>query len=473
MNTNMIFQSDSIVSRFGDIALLLLVIFLCYSLTDKYLSRYIKVNFSSGLERFVLLEAIGLGILAYITLILGLCGLLYQWIFWGLILVAVLSVTDRIKALFEMRGSVKIDLKLINENRLETVIIVMFAFFVLTSLIGALAPPISWDELQYHLAVPKIYLQHHRIFNVPTMTRSSLIMTQDMLFLFSMLIKSDILAKLFHFAMGILTSLAIYSFSRKYFSNRVALLSSLIFYSAPFVVWESTTAGVELGLTFFEVLAVFAVIKWLLTNENNELLLGAVFCGFAVGTKYLGVFSFLSIVIMILLGLAFSRKEAIQQLLKILTIFCILVALVSSIWYVKNYAFTQNPVFPYFNNVFRSALWYPALDYPEPGVAHASSMGNGIFDCLMLPWNLTFRQYPNKESQFGPIFFMFVPLLLLFFLLKKTRINDAARHMLIYSATLFFFMAVTTRIGRFFIPLLPFLSILTGSRNFFSVRIFQ
>ena len=462
MNFFYIFQPDSLLSHTGDIALLLLVVYLCYALTEKFLSRFINIDFSSELEKFVFLEGVGLGLLAYLTLMLGLCGLLYKWVFYALIVISLFLAKDSIADLLKLLRTTKIELKIFSKHRLEAVILLLFAAFFCVNLMGALAPPTSWDELWYHLDAPKLYIQHHRIYDISGMAESKLVMTQDMFYLFGMLLKSDILAKLFHFAMGILVSLAIYSFSRNYFSSRISLLASLIFYSVPIVGWESTTAYIELGLTFFEFLAVYAVIKWLISKKENWLLLGSVFAGLALGTKYLAILSCLSIVLVILSSKVISKKEDLLGLLKKLAFFSVVVFLISFIWYLKNFINTGNPVFPYLNNIFRSRSWYPTFASFELGVTKPSSMGKGIFDYLMLPWNLTFLKHPIKEQELGPVFLMFLPLLFLFVSFKRTKINETLKYIMIYSGSLFFFWAVTVAYGRFFIPLLPFLSILTS-----------
>ncbi|MCD5390694.1 hypothetical protein LR007_02375 [candidate division NPL-UPA2 bacterium] len=98
------------------------------------------------------------------------------------------------------------------------------------ALIGALTPPLNYDTLSYHLGVPKIYIRNHRIMYLPHQVYSNFPFTLQMLYTLSLLLKGDILAKLIHLSFGLLTVGAIYCFSRRYFSQKIALLAAAIFY---------------------------------------------------------------------------------------------------------------------------------------------------------------------------------------------------------------------------------------------------
>ncbi len=468
-----LFQTDSFLSHLGDIALLLLVVFLCYSLTEKFLSRYIKVNFSFGVEKFVFLGGLGLGIFAYAILILGLCGFLYEWVFYALILIAILSVWDRIKDGLLRFRAVRFDAALILKHKLLSAFLFLFAVFAVINLIGTLTPPTAWDELTYHLALPKLFIQHHRIFNVPNIMFSSYIMVQNMFYIFGMLVKSDILAKLFHFAMGILTSLAIYSFCRNYSSSKVSLLSALIFYSIPVVTKKSMIAYNDLGLTFFQFLAFYATVKWLLLEEDRWLVLGAVFCGLALGTKYFGAFSYISAVLLIFSAGVIYKKMRFIDLIKRTGLFSAVAFLVSFVWYLKNYIYFGNPVFPLFNNMFRSQWWYP-ISYtdsyhgPQPW-----GVGTRVIDYLILPWNLYFKDTFFGWEQIGPILLMFLPLLLVLVVFKKKRLEAALKYVIIFGLSFYVLWAVSDQYNRYLIPLYPFLGILSGYTIFSLASSFQ
>lgn len=443
-------------TNFIDLLLLSLVVLVSYALAEKYLSRFFDVKFSSRAEKFVFLTGLGLGALAYLTMALGFCGLLYRWLFYCLLLLALLLSGDRINGYINgYLNNIK-SWRLPLSTGFEKLLASLLVIFALLALLSALAPPISIDEMMYHLAVPKLYVQHHAIYNVSGMMRSSWIMTQEMLFTLGFLLKGDILAKLFHFLMGVLTAAAVYAFSRNYLSRGASLLASLIFYSVPMVFWLSTVGNNDLGLALFEMLALYGTVNWFLNKGDGWLKLAAVFCGLAMGTKYLGAFSFASI-IMLMAGAGLIEKR--KHLFKSITFFSAVSFLIASVWYIRNYIYVQNPVFPLLNNIFRSRFWFPQFWTMDLGVF---GMGRRFVDYLLLPWNLTIHcRFFSRMGYIGPVFLMALPFLLLA-LAGKIKVHKAMKYLMAYSAMFFALWALSSQYVRYLIPLLAVLSILTA-----------
>jgi len=83
----------------------------------------------------------------------------------------------------------------------------LFLIFVLISAIVVLAcvPPVSKDALVHHLAVPKLYLKHGGMYEIPFMTFSYYPMDLDLLYLIPLYFGNDILPKFIHFSFALLT----------------------------------------------------------------------------------------------------------------------------------------------------------------------------------------------------------------------------------------------------------------------------
>ncbi len=443
-----------------DLILLSLVVLACYVSAEKLLNRFFNVEFSSGLEKFLFFEGIGLGLLAIITFILGLCGAFYPWVFYSLLIFALLASGDRVIGLIVNAQGVPV-----LRSKTEITIVVILLIFILCALLSALTPPTSIDEMMYHLTVPKMYVMHHKIYNIPEILRASWIMTQEMLFAVGFLLKGESLAKLFHFLMGLLTAMAVYSFSRKYLSKAASLLAALMFYSTPMVIWLSTVGNNDLGLTFFGMLAVYAAVNWLITEQYDWLKFAAVFCGFALGTKYLGGFVLLSVLILIV-----SQKFKSRTLIKDAAVLVTISLLVAFVWYLRNYLYVQNPIFPFFNNIFNSRFWFPAFWSMDLG---QFGMGRGLLDYVLLPWNLTFHcRFFSRVGYIGPIFLMVLPLLLLP-AINKTKVQSAMKYLMIYSGIYFVFWALSSQYIRYFIPVIPILSILAAFAIYYLEPMFQ
>ncbi|MCI5159084.1 MAG: hypothetical protein D3906_11755, partial [Candidatus Electrothrix sp. AUS1_2] len=72
------------------------------------------------------------------------------------------------------------------------------AVVVLCIAVLACTPPISRDALIHHLQIPKLYLQHGGIYEIPALKFSYYPMNLDLLYLWALQLGSDILPKYIH-----------------------------------------------------------------------------------------------------------------------------------------------------------------------------------------------------------------------------------------------------------------------------------
>ncbi len=144
----------------------------------------------------------------------------------------------------------------------------------------------------YHLAAPAQYLRHGKIVELPYDHHTYFPFTMEMLFLWGMAMKGPVLAKLFHWLMLPLSCGALIAIGKRHFSRRVGLFAAALFASIPLVQAEASTAYIDLGLTAFTLLAYLCFLNWKTTGEKSWLLWCGAFCGFCLGTKYLGALTF-------------------------------------------------------------------------------------------------------------------------------------------------------------------------------------
>ena len=111
-----------------------------------------------------------------------------------------------------------------------------------------------------------------------------------------------------HFAFALLTALLIFFYLRDRIGTTYGLLGFLLFISTPVILRLSITVYVDLGLIFFSTAALLAFIKWLEDDFRlRHLIIAAVSCGLALGTKYNGLITFFLLTLFI--GLAYSLKN--------------------------------------------------------------------------------------------------------------------------------------------------------------------
>ena len=406
---------------------------------------------------------IGFGVLAYVVLAVGLAGWLYSWA-----LLAVMGAMALV-SLREIGGLFRESLHAVRRQagaRLSAsgglAALSLIALGVL-ALIQSLAPPagLDWDGLAYHLAVPKMYLARHLIFYVPFISHSNFPFLTEMLYTVGLSFGSTGAAKLFHFWMYIASAAAIYSLCRRHLSPLTGAVGALLFMSAPVVFWEAGSAYTDITTGLYVSLAVYALLNWAETGRTPWLVVCGLTGGFALGTKVLAGVPVAALCLWVLIASGLSRRWGRGLQLSFLV--GIIALLVGSPWYVKSYVYTGNPVYPFLYNVFGGKFWSHEAAVAYRGTQLVFGMGRGVYDFLLLPWNLSMNGYRffDSESIFGLVGMAFVGLIPIW-----VMVGRASRALLVMGAVSAVFGAawfVLMQQSRYLIGILPLLSILAAS----------
>ena len=217
-------------------------------------------------------------------------------------------------------------------------------------------PPVDRDALTHHLYVPKLYLLHGGIVELPYINFSYYPMNLDLLYLIPLYFNNDIAPKFIHFAFALVTAAMIYRYIARRINTAYALLGALFFLTIPVIVRLSSTVYVDLGLICFLFAAMLYLFDWIASGfKARPVILGAVCCGLALGTKYNGLLG------LFLMGLfvpfVYARYHAGQKghAVKALgwgMVFVFVSLLVFSPWMIRNIVWTGNPVYPLYSSVF-------------------------------------------------------------------------------------------------------------------------
>jgi len=130
-------------------------------------------------------------------------------------------------------------------------IVLSIAALIVAVLLLSSVPPVSRDALTHHLAVPKLYLQHGNLLELPQIVFSYYPMNLDLLYMLPLYWGNDILPKYIHFLFALLTAALIYRYLKKYLPLQYSWLGVLLFLSIPVIIKLSITVYVDLGLIFF------------------------------------------------------------------------------------------------------------------------------------------------------------------------------------------------------------------------------
>lgn len=408
--------------------------------------QWLRISVEGVAEAAVLSISLGLGALAYGTLLLGILGWLYRPAGYALLLGAgVLGGARGLRVAFpRVRWTVA--------TSTDRALWLVVGLAVALNLVGTLAPVSSSDALRLHVGVPKLWLQQHRMVELPADWESYHAFAVNALYLLGMLLHSDIVAALIHWLFGVLILAGIAVLCRRYFPDARAATAIAIFYVSGLLAWESTSTFADLGLTLFAVLAFAAVLRSLSDAAPSRWWrLAGVFAGLAAATKYQG-----AMVPVLLAGILVTPWVGpAGQVGRRLAAFGLPAALLAVPWYLRNYVYTGDPFYP----LGAVVLGDPHAAMLLQWVSSASGHGMSWLDLLVAPFRMTFNGAAFGESQLlGPLYLTWLPVAA-FMGRGATR---AVRLAWLWCAGFTLIWFLTTQQIRYLLPVIPIAAVLVA-----------
>jgi hypothetical protein len=420
--------------------------------SGRFLLQRLKQTELNPLEQLFLGLGLGFGGLGLVVFLLGIVGLLYPWLFYVL-MVGLTLVVARPTYQF---------LRQLPRPSPGRIVAIFLAASLFLGLSKALLPPADWDGLFYHLTGPKLYLEAGRIVSGIDIPHLSFPASFEMLFMLAMGLVGDVPAVLLHFTFHLMTAGLVYLIARDLLGVKNSWLAVLFFYAMPMVLTLAGWAYNDMGLAFYETAALYCLLKWAKTRffsyesiekidasqKTGFLLFSAIFSGLAMGIKYT---SFVGPLALVLLLVWWGRKQ-VGQVIRPLLLFGIVAFLVAAPWFLKNLAFTGNPVYPF---ILGGDYWddFRADAYAESGTGIAYNpatcdtesqeqiFGQHATGCefdaaylagnlVGLPyfltlgyWNPYLRDANHTDGISGPLFLIFLPLMIAYGLFRAGGTN--------------------------------------------------
>jgi 4-amino-4-deoxy-L-arabinose transferase-like glycosyltransferase len=239
-------------------------------------------------------------------------------------------------------------------TRYVSLVLVSFlVLLVLCIVLLSLVPPVSKDELVHHLAVPKLYLKHGGMVEIPFMPFSYYPMNLDLLYLIPLYFGSDIAPKFIHFSFALLTAGLLFAYLKRRTGLGYALFGAVFFLSIPIIVKLSISAYVDLGVMFFSFASLFLLLKWAESGFRTRfLILSGVMAGLAMGTKYNALVTTALLTLFVPILSARSGKGKFLRPALHSLLFLLVALLAFSPWMARNYAWRNNPVYPLYDHKF-------------------------------------------------------------------------------------------------------------------------
>jgi len=282
--------------------------------------------------------------------------------------------------------------------------LIIFLLALISSIaILSYVPPVSKDALTHHLAVPKLYLNHGGIYEIPSLEFSYYPMNIDLLYMIPLYLGNDILAKYIHFTFALLTGWLIFDYLKRRINSLSALFGALLFLSIPIIVKLSVTVYVDLSLVFFSTASILFLFKWAEKDfQLKYLIISALSCGFALGTKYNGliVLFLLTLFIPFIYSRYFQNSTRSQyRAIYYGAFFLFISLLLFSPWLIKNFVWTNNPLYPLFDNWFNPAN-VDSINSIGPFAQRRMLYQESLWETLLIPLRIFFQGQDNNPRYF-------------------------------------------------------------------------
>jgi hypothetical protein len=418
----------------------------------------ISLSGASSGEDFIFGAGVGLGILSCAIFILGATQILYPSTVY--LLLGISGIFSFFGWRVRPVGLNRTAPKKLKHTAVDVFIGSLLLISLLLGLLLVLTPAIGNDVLTYHLGAPKLYLQHHGFYLIPGNLCSNYPLNAEMLYIIGLLLGGDTVAKGIHFGMALLTLMGMVQFARHLVPGAIYIsISLLVFYSIPSVFVNSHMAYVDLALTFYIFLSVYAFLNWFLRKQIQWLVICGVFTGFSAATKY----SALLLPFMGCLGILYvsrRRENHNRQAFQFLGVYLFSVLVVGSPFYIKNWVLTGNPLYPFLYSILGGAGWDMELSRQYDLFLNSLGMGRGLLDYLLLPWNVSFHAKMNSpvfDGILGPLFILTLP-----FAIWIRNTPAALKIAMAYCGITFLFWIASVHQIRYLIPIFPLLSIMVG-----------
>ncbi|MBI5623450.1 MAG: glycosyltransferase family 39 protein [Elusimicrobia bacterium] len=341
-------------------------------------------------------------------------------------------------------------------------VLVLLGMAVLLNTLCAAAPEIYYDSLNYHLALPNLYLLQGNVSSTPHQIFSASPFGGQMLYSLAMVLSDEKLASLLHSSFSLAVVGWLYLMARRWFTPFKGWLAGLLYYTLPMGMYSAWSSGVDHIGVFYCCAALFALLRGLepVAGNGSQPCRGAgwqvgagILAGAAAGTKY----NILTVpVVLACVQFWLGRRERLgwQKALALLGA----AGAVFSPWMLKNLAFFGNPLYPFFTGIFPGAerIADPAGFFSASRAMEASAVLSGLGGLkswVEQQWNVFLGDWPTGDWA-GPLLPLFAPWAL--FVPWKRPVE---RGLLAVAALGYLSWAATSGLGRFLLPAYPALSL--------------
>jgi hypothetical protein len=346
-----------------------------------------------ALARCAIQAGLGLGVIGLVVLLVGLTIGLSIPILGVLVVVLTVLLHNSIAAWWG-------DLLTLRQvwnggNRMSKFFLVYIAVLLIFGLITALAPPLSFDALVYHLRMPQAYLQAGRISGLPWLMYSGMPQQAEMIYTLAAAFGGVQASAVVGCVMGAMALIGLIGFGLQSMSLTGAVASAAVLVSGYSLAVLLGAAYNEWPAMLFGLGFLVCLDAWIQYGQTRQLALAGVFAGFTLGSRYTaGILLICGLVIVI-----WRAVRAHKNPLPACLTFGGAATLITIPWWIKNWVFTDNPFYP---------LLFPSGSMTAARLSvfqHAAPWGDWT-DVLLLPFKATLTGVegaPGYAFSMGPL----------------------------------------------------------------------
>ena len=347
--------------------------------------------------------------------------------------------------------------------------------FVLVIVGGALLPPVDFDVLEYHLQVPREWVQSGRIAFLPHNVYGNMPLGAETLAALTMALSPGELGwwwgalagKLVMAGFAPLAAVLLVAAGRRFASPQAGIVAALIYLSTPWIVLVSVNGLNEGVIAYYLLAAAYAAKLWLDAQQTDPaaargyVWLAGWMAGSAVACKYTSVV-FVVMPLLVLVAVVSRRGGLVRAVLA----FVLAVTCACGLWLAKNGVQTGNPVYPLLAQCVRRPHAHAGERRAVPagapsagrcgGTSLLAATGLGVAAAVAgrQPLAQPADRFPSRRS----------------IVLRRRTLRQAAFWLLGLLYVVAAWWLCTHRLERFLVPAWPLLALAAGIGATWSVR---
>ena len=443
--------------------------------TGTFLLSFVRLTRSenhSHLLELAMKTAAGAAVWSLIWFFLGLAGLYGSRAAAFSVLLGLACAVYSFKRVREAREESRVPETF---SGLDRLLLILIAVPVVLAAVAALAPPTAKDTLLYHYAVPKAFIAQGSSAFVQGNIASYLALGTEMHTVWAMLMgqmisvrAGEVAAGAINFAFFPLVLIAVFGWARELnVERRLSLIAVLIVATVPTAFHVASSGYIDLALALYVTLAIYAVGRWWRSPDSGWVILAGLFLGAALASKLTTLFVIAAIGLIVLLRAKKAKDEGAGNAGKVFVsgfAALVLAAVIAAPWYLRTWAETGSPVFPFYMNIWpgeaegwdveRSELFQ--IMNAQYGGASKSAL-----DYVAAPWNLSVAAQPELPAYFdgvlGIAFLLGLPLVI--WALWKFELPVELKAALGVCGVMFLFWLFSSQQLRYLLPIVPVLAI--------------